>query len=53
MVKKFNRAENLHAVWDQAVYNFKNTWKRPLDKSSWDELGLLATKLRKDYGPSL
>ena len=43
------RAKNLHAVWDEVVYEFHVNPKLPFNSDSWALLGDEASKLMADH----
>ena len=43
--KSHDKAKELHAVWDNAVYQYHSTIHRPFDAASFTDFGKLAAEL--------
>lgn len=49
MLKNHYGANELHAVWDNVIYNYHKNPVRPFTKDTWADFGALATDLVGQY----
>lgn len=49
LLKNHYNANELHAVWDNVIYNYHKNPVRPFTKDTWADFGALATDLSNQY----
>ena len=51
-LKNHYSANELHAVWDNVIYQYHTNPKRPFTAATWNDQGVMAKELVSEYTPS-